>query len=52
LNPDIPVTEIPRRMTYTATEYADNTTETEAAVANLLGGPDLGTTKLWWDKKN
>ncbi len=52
LNPNIPVTEIPRRMTYTATEYADNTEETEAAVANLLGGPDLGTTKLWWDKKN
>ncbi|MFD0796252.1 SusD/RagB family nutrient-binding outer membrane lipoprotein [Maribacter chungangensis] len=52
LNPDIPVTEIPRRMTYTATEYADNNAQTLAAVANLLGGPDLGTTKLWWDKKN
>jgi hypothetical protein len=52
LNPDIPVDEIPRRMTYTATEYADNTEAVEEAVANLLGGPDLGTTKLWWDKKN
>ncbi|MFS4416539.1 SusD/RagB family nutrient-binding outer membrane lipoprotein [Maribacter sp. 2307ULW6-5] len=52
LNPDIPVDEIPRRMTYTATEYADNTEAVQEAVANLLGGPDLGTTKLWWDKKN
>ncbi|TLP71704.1 SusD/RagB family nutrient-binding outer membrane lipoprotein [Maribacter sp. ACAM166] len=52
LNPDIAVDQIPRRMTYTATEYADNTSATEAAVSNLLGGPDSGTTKLWWDKKN
>lgn len=52
LNPNIPVDKIPRRMTYTATEYADNTAETETAVNNLLGGPDLGTTKLWWDAKN
>jgi hypothetical protein len=52
LNPDIAVDEIPRRMTYTATEYADNTAETEAAVSSLLGGPDLGTTRLWWDVKN
>ncbi|WP_282160501.1 SusD/RagB family nutrient-binding outer membrane lipoprotein [Ulvibacterium marinum] len=52
LNPNIAVDELPRRMTYTATEYADNTAATEAAVANLLGGPDLGTTKLWWDAKN
>lgn len=52
INPNIATDEIPRRMTYTATEYADNTAATEAAVANLLGGPDLGTTKLWWDAKN
>lgn len=52
LNPDIPVNQIPRRMTYTATEYADNREAVEQAVGNLLGGPDLGTTKLWWDKKN
>ncbi len=52
LNPNIAVDEIPRRMTYTATEYADNTSATEDAVNNLLGGPDLGTTKLWWDAKN
>ncbi|MCL6273755.1 SusD/RagB family nutrient-binding outer membrane lipoprotein [Muricauda sp. 2012CJ35-5] len=52
LNPDIAVDEIPRRMTYTATEYADNTDAVNEAVSSLLGGPDLGTTRLWWDAKN
>lgn len=52
LNPNIPVDKIPRRMTYTATEFADNTDAVNAAIDNLLGGPDLGTTKLWWDAKN
>jgi len=52
LNPNISVNEIPRRMTYTATEYADNTDAVNEAVGSLLGGPDLGTTKLWWDAKN
>lgn len=52
VNPDIAVDELPRRMTYVATEYDNNGPETEAAVANLLGGPDLGTTRLWWDAKN
>ena len=52
LNADIPTDEIPRRMPYTDTEYSNNTVATEAAVSNLLGGPDLGNTKLWWDAKN
>lgn len=52
INPDIPVDEIPRRMTYTATEYADNPEAVQEAVSNLLEGPDTGTTKLWWDKKD
>ncbi|MGF1560392.1 MAG: SusD/RagB family nutrient-binding outer membrane lipoprotein [Flavobacteriaceae bacterium] len=52
LNPDIPVDQIPRRMTYTATEYADNNAAVLEAVSTLLGGPDLGSTKLWWDAKN
>ncbi|SHG21069.1 SusD/RagB family nutrient-binding outer membrane lipoprotein [Flagellimonas flava] len=52
LNPNIAVDEIPRRMTYTATEFADNTDAVNAAISTLLGGPDLGTTKLWWDAKN
>ncbi|WP_299534508.1 SusD/RagB family nutrient-binding outer membrane lipoprotein [Ulvibacterium sp.] len=52
LNPNIAVDELPRRMTYVATEIADNTAEVNAAIDNLLGGPDLGTTKLWWDAKN
>lgn len=52
INPNIPVDEIPRRMTYVATEIDNNNAATEAAISNLLGGPDLGTTKLWWDAKN
>ncbi len=52
LNPDIATDEIPSRMPYTDTEYTNNTAATEEAVSNLLGGPDLGSTKLWWDAKN
>ncbi|SHJ19298.1 Susd and RagB outer membrane lipoprotein [Arenibacter nanhaiticus] len=52
LNPDIPVNEIPRRMPYVSSEYSDNGAAVENAVSNLLGGPDNGTTKVWWDKKN
>lgn len=52
LNADIPVDQIPRRMTFVASEYDNNTEAVTDAVNNLLGGPDLGTTKLWWDAKN
>jgi len=50
-DPAIPVTAIPRRVTYTVSEYTTNTAAVNAAVNTLLGGPDKGTTKLWWDKK-
>lgn len=50
-NPNISVNEIPRRMTYVSTEYNTNEEAVQDAINNLLGGPDEGTTKLWWDKK-
>ncbi|MEA1784818.1 SusD/RagB family nutrient-binding outer membrane lipoprotein [Arenibacter sp. GZD96] len=52
INPNIPVTEIPRRMPYVSSEYSTNGEAVQQAVSSLLGGPDNGTTKLWWDKKN
>lgn len=50
-DPAIPVTSIPRRVTYTVSEYTTNADAVNDAVSKLLGGPDKGTTKLWWDKK-
>ena len=51
LNARIPVDALPRRMTYVASEYSTNEAAVMDAVNNLLGGPDDGTTKLWWDAK-
>lgn len=39
-----------RRIPYPETEYDTNPEEVAKGVA-LLGGPDNGGTKLWWDKK-
>jgi len=39
-----------RRLPFPSTEYADNPTGVAQAIG-LLGGPDNGGTKLWWDKK-
>lgn len=50
-NPNISVDEIPRRITFASTEYDNNGDAVQDAIDNLLGGPDNGTTKLWWDKK-
>lgn len=50
-NPDIAVDEIPARMPYVSTEYSTNEAAVQDAIDNLLGGPDEGTTKLWWDVK-
>lgn len=49
-NLNVGVSDIMRRMKYVTSEYTVNTAATEAAVGTL-GGPDLGSTKLWWDKK-
>ncbi len=40
-----------RRMQYPESEYDTNTGGVEAAVA-LLGGPDTGAPRLWWDKED
>jgi len=39
-----------RRIPYPAAEYRTNAKNVAAAVT-LLGGPDNGGTKIWWDKK-
>lgn len=39
-----------RRLRFPVTEYDRNTANVNAAVG-LLGGPDNGGTRLWWDKK-
>lgn len=38
-----------RRLRFPASEYSNNNANVQAAVG-LLGGPDNGGTKLWWDK--
>lgn len=50
-NPDFTVDEIPRRLPYVSSEFDTNREAVDEAIANLLGGPDNGVTKLWWDKK-
>ncbi|WP_236973748.1 SusD/RagB family nutrient-binding outer membrane lipoprotein [Membranihabitans maritimus] len=50
-NPALPPDEIARRVPYVANMYSRNGEATESAVNNLLGGPDNGATKLWWDAK-
>lgn len=40
-----------RRMVFPQLEYSNNAAAVAEAV-KLLGGPDNGGTKLWWDKKN
>lgn len=49
-DPAIPVDQIPRRVPFVATEYTTNPDGVMPALS-LLGGPDNGVTKLWWDKK-
>jgi hypothetical protein len=38
-----------RRLAYPQTEYSTNTQAVNSAVQSLLGGPDNGGTRLWWD---
>jgi len=52
LNAKISVDQLPRRMTYVSSEYSTNEEAVTEAISSLLGGPDDGTTKLWWDAKN
>jgi hypothetical protein len=39
-----------RRIPYPQSEYNNNRTGVQSGIT-LLGGPDGGGTKLWWDKK-
>jgi hypothetical protein len=50
-NPAIPVNTVPRRVPFVDGEFTTNAEAVNAAVSNLLGGQDNGTTKLWWDAK-
>lgn len=50
LNPNLTVDMIPRRVPFVTSEYNNNRAAVEDAITKL-GGPDLGITKLWWDKK-
>ena len=40
-----------RRVPFPYSEYQGNKEEVEKAV-KLLGGPDTGATRLWWDVEN
>ena len=50
-NAKISVDQVPRRVTFTADEFTTNAEAVQEAIDNKLGGPDDGTTRLWWDKK-
>ncbi len=39
-----------RRLPYPLAQYQQNSAQVQKGVA-LLGGPDIGKTNLWWDKK-
>lgn len=45
----IPTTLFVRRINFVNTEYGTNQKGVERAIT-LLGGPDNGATRLWWDK--
>ena len=44
----LPQTEVPKRLTYPASEYASNTGNLEAFIQ--VQGPDSEQTRLWWDQ--
>ena len=41
-----------RRLPYPSTETTYNSKNVNDAITNMLGGPDKGSTDLWWAKKN
>ncbi len=47
-NPDIPKDAMVSRVTYVDSEYSTNADGVAQGI-QLLGGPDKGSTKLWWD---
>lgn len=50
-NPDVDVDEMMRRVQFVSGEYETNSAAVEEAV-QLLGGPDKGSTRLWWNPAN
>ena len=48
-NPDVPNGTFIRRLTYPTSELSVNTTEVNKAIANQ--GPDVLSTRVWWDKQ-
>ena len=42
----------PRRLKFPQEEYTSNAENVNYAVSNLLGGPDVMSTRLWFDCKN
>jgi hypothetical protein len=47
-NPDVPVDKMMRRVQFVSSEYEQNGPAVDDAI-NKLGGPDKGSTRLWWD---
>jgi hypothetical protein len=47
-NPDVGVNDMMRRVAYVAAEYNVNADAVTDAISKL-GGPDKGSTRLWWD---
>jgi hypothetical protein len=50
-NPDVGVNDMMRRVQFVSSEYEQNGPAVEDAI-NKLGGPDKGSTRLWWDPAN
>jgi hypothetical protein len=51
-NPDVPASEIMRRMVYVQSEFDTNGEAVNAAIAlPELSGGDKNSTKVWWDKQ-
>ncbi|HEX4682920.1 MAG TPA: SusD/RagB family nutrient-binding outer membrane lipoprotein [Gemmatimonadaceae bacterium] len=47
--PSAIINTVPRRMQYSTTEYSLNADQVQAALTQM-GGPDVFTTRMWWDK--
>ncbi|MBK7710851.1 MAG: SusD/RagB family nutrient-binding outer membrane lipoprotein [Bacteroidales bacterium] len=47
-NPDVPVGAIMRRVGFVPSEFATNQAAVDDAIQKL-GGPDVASTRLWWD---
>jgi hypothetical protein len=50
-NPDVGPDEMMRRVQFVSGEYETNSEAVQEAI-QMLGGPDKGSTRLWWDPEN